>query len=387
MAPTLRIVIIGGGITGAAAAAELAREGQAITLLEQHGIAAMASGWTLGGVRQSGRDPAELPLARAAVEIWGELAKTLGADVEYRRSGNLRLARTPAEVDIIRALVSNQQALGLEVHFLSDNAAIRTVAPEISRNVLAASYCPTDGHANPVKATRAFARFAKEHGAVVREGVAALGITTQGNRVTGVDTSEGFIPADRVIVAAGVNTPSLLSPLGANLPLSIRITHVVQSDPLPSHLLPVFGVANADCAGRQEVDGRLRFSSGAGAWPGDPSEWTERSLAPSAAQIRSVVDRVAQVLPIAAEAPIARSWGGLIDMTPDALPVIDAPRFPSGLVIGAGFSGHGFCLGPVSGLLCADLALGRVPRHDLSAFRLGRFTGRVTTPSQLTLHG
>jgi sarcosine oxidase subunit beta len=93
------------------------------------------------------------------------------------------------------------------------------------------------------------------------------------------------------------------------------------------------------------------------------------------------------VLPIAAEAPIARAWGGLIDMTPDALPVIDAPGYPSGLVIAAGFSGHGFCLGPVSGSLCADLALGRVPRHDLSAFRLGRFAGRVTTPSQLTLHG
>jgi sarcosine oxidase, subunit beta len=131
----------------------------------------------------------------------------------------------------------------------------------------------------------------------------------------------------------------------------------------------------------------LRFSSGAGVWPGDPSEWTESSLAPSASQIRSIVDRVAQVLPIAAEAPIARAWGGLIDMTPDALPVIDAPGYPSGLVIAAGFSGHGFCLGPVSGLLCADLALGSVPRHDLSAFRLGRFAGRATTPSQLTLHG
>ena len=97
----LRIVIIGGGITGAAAAAELAREGQTVTLIEKHGIAAMASGWTLGGVRQSGRDPAELPLARAAVAMWGELAETLGADVEYRRTGNLRLARTPAEVDVI----------------------------------------------------------------------------------------------------------------------------------------------------------------------------------------------------------------------------------------------------------------------------------------------
>jgi sarcosine oxidase subunit beta len=383
----LRIVIIGGGITGAAAAAELAREGQAVTLIEKHRIAAMASGWTLGGVRQSGRDPAELPLARAAVAMWGELAETLDADVEYRRTGNLRLARTPAEVDIMRALVLAQQALGLELHFLSDNAAIRAVAPAISRNVLAASYCPTDGHANPVKATQAFARFARSHGAAIREGMAALAITVKGDRVTGVDSSEGFIPADRVIIATGVNTRSLLLPLGADLPLSIRITHVVQSEPLPSCLLPVFGVANADCAGRQEADGRLRFSSGAGAWPDDPSEWTESSLAPSASQIRSIVDRVAQVLPIAVEAPIARSWGGLIDMTPDALPVIDAPEFPSGLVIAAGFSGHGFCLGPVSGSLCADLALGRVPRHDLSAFRLDRFAGRVTTPSELTLHG
>jgi sarcosine oxidase subunit beta len=283
--------------------------------------------------------------------------------------------------------VHAQQALGLELHFLPDNAAVRDVAPELSRNVLAASYCPTDGHANPVKATQAFARFAKVHGAAIREGVAALAITVEGDRVTGVDTSEGFIPADRVIVAAGVNTPSLLSPLGAELPLSIRITHVVQSEPLSSCLLPAFGVANADCAGRQEADGRFRFSSGAGGWLGDPSEWSESSLAPSESAIRSVVDRVAQVLPVAAKAPIARAWGGLIDLTPDALPVIDGPEHPSGLVIAAGFSGHGFCLGPVSGLLCADLALGRVPRHDLSAFRLARFAGRVTKPSELSLHG
>src|ERR1700719_3550439 len=104
----LRIVIIGGGITGTAAAAELAREGHAVTLIEKHGIAAMASGWTLGGVRQSGRAPAELPLARAAVEIWSGLAETLGADVEYRRAGNLRLARTPAEAALIRSLVLTQ---------------------------------------------------------------------------------------------------------------------------------------------------------------------------------------------------------------------------------------------------------------------------------------
>src|SRR6476659_5551686 len=115
------IIIVGGGITGTAAALSLAERGSDVTLIERRGIAAMASGWTLGGVRQSGRHPAELPLARAAVAIWPGLAETLG-DVEYRRTGNLRLARTPAEVDVIRALVSAQQALGLELHFLSDNA-------------------------------------------------------------------------------------------------------------------------------------------------------------------------------------------------------------------------------------------------------------------------
>ena len=383
----LRIVIIGGGITGTAAAADLARAGEAVTLIEKHRIAAMASGWTLGGVRQSGRDPAELPLARAAIALWSELSDTLGVDVEYRQSGNLRLARSPEEVEVIRKLVEKQRELGLDLHFLSDAAAVRAVAPAISPAVLAASHCPTDGHANPVKATQAFARFAQSHGAAIREGVAALAIVVVGDRVAGVDTSDGFVPADRVIVAAGVNTPALIAPLGADLPLSIRVVHVIQSEPLPPCLLPAFGVANADCAGRQEVDGRLRFTGGAGVWPGDPSEWTAPALAPSASDIRNVVERTAAVLPISAKAPIARTWGGLIDLTPDALPVIDAPAHPSGLVIAAGFSGHGFCLGPVSGLLCADLALRRTPRHDLSAFTLARFKGRAMVPAELTLHG
>ena len=133
----LRIVVIGGGITGTSAAAELAREGHAVTLIEKQAVAAMASGWTLGGVRQSGRHPAELPLARAAVELWGALSDVLGVDVEYRRSGNLRLARDADEAEVIRTLVAGQQARGLDLHFLPDNAAVRTVAPALSRHVRA----------------------------------------------------------------------------------------------------------------------------------------------------------------------------------------------------------------------------------------------------------
>lgn len=380
------IVVIGGGITGTATADALAREGHAVTVIEARRIAAMASGWTLGGVRQSGRDPAELPLARAAVAIWAGLRDTLGADVEYRRNGNLRLARTPAEVDVIRALVASQRAQGLDIDFLPDVAAVRAIAPALSPDILAASFCPTDGQANPIKATHAFAESARRHGATIRESVATRAIRVARDRVTGVETDAGFIPADRVIVAAGVNTPELLRPLGLDLPLSIQIVTVMQSEPLVPCLDQVFGVANADCAGRQEVDGRLRFTGGLRRWGLDPARWTTDSLAPSSNDVQSIVALVAQVLPAAGRAPIARTWGGLIDLTPDALPVIDAPE-SVGLVVAAGFSGHGFCLGPISGLLCADLALARPPRLDLSAFRLGRFKDKAIAAAELTLHG
>src|SRR3954471_13598494 len=108
MSASTDVVVIGAGISGAAAAWELARDGVAVTLLDRYGPAAMASGWTLAGVRQSGRHPAELPLARAAVALWGELDGRLGADVRYRRRGNLRLARTEAEIPVIERLVAEQ---------------------------------------------------------------------------------------------------------------------------------------------------------------------------------------------------------------------------------------------------------------------------------------
>src|SRR5205814_1417532 len=106
------VIVIGGGISGAAAAYEIARAGARVTLIEKGSLASMASGWTLGGVRQSGRHPAELPLATAAVQRWMTLAEELDADVEYRQDGNLRLARTEAEVPTIRAIVEEQRAMG-----------------------------------------------------------------------------------------------------------------------------------------------------------------------------------------------------------------------------------------------------------------------------------
>jgi sarcosine oxidase subunit beta len=380
------VIVIGGGISGTAAAWELARERHSVTLVEARSLAAMASGWTLGGVRQSGRHPAELPLARAAVDIWSGLNDTLGAEVGYRRRGNLRIARNEAEVAVIRALVADQRAQELELDYL-EGAAIREIAPALSGRVLAASFCPSDGHADPAATVQAFAAAARSHGALIREGTRATGLILQGGRIAGVETSAGPIPGDCVILASGVHAPELLAPLGLHVPLSLRLVTVLQTAPLPPLLEPVLGVANADCAARQEIGGRLRVTTGIGPWEHPLDRWRPEDFHPSAAEVATLGQRISAILPAFETAPIARLWGGLIDMTPDGLPVLDAPALAPGLVIAAGFSGHGFCLGPVTGQIAADLALGRECRHSIAPFRLERFKRSDRQATDLTLHG
>jgi sarcosine oxidase subunit beta len=382
------VVVIGGGISGTAAAYELARAGANVTLLEQGSLASMASGWTLAGVRQSGRHPAELPLATAAVAGWEQLCEKLGTDVEYRREGNLRLARSPEEVPVIQAIVDEQRDLGLDLSFLPDNAAVREIAPALAESVLAASYCLTDGHANPIATVRAFATAATRHGATLRTETAVTAIKASGGRVCGVSTRSGDITADVVVVTAGVYTARLCAPLGLDLPIQVSRVAVVQTVPLPPLLRQVLGTAGADFAGRQEVGGRFRLTGGGSPWPHQLEELAHGDdlVLPPAAEVIAAVARGIEVLPALAGASVARVWGGLLDMTPDALPIIERTPDLEGLVIAAGFSGHGFCLGPVTGQIVRDLVLEGTTAFPIQPFRHERFTA-MSGLATATLHG
>jgi sarcosine oxidase subunit beta len=381
------VVVIGAGISGAASAFELATAGLDVVLIDRWGPAAMGSGWSLAGVRQSGRHPAELPLARAAVAQWATLSERLDAPTHYRRDGNLRLARTQAEVAVIARLVDEQASAGLDIRFLADNAAIRAIAPAVAEHVLAAAFCPSDGHADPRATVEAYVAAAARAGARLRFGERALAIETAGGKVSGVVTDAGTIAAGRVVVAAGVLGNALLQPLGLAVPLDVQMVTVMRSTPMPPVLAQVIGVANADCAGRQEVDGRFRATSGVGPWHGAMLDGRTPAVPPTAASLAGTVATFGAVVPAFRAAPIVETWAGLIDMTPDALPVIDTPGAPDGLVIAMGFSGHGFCLGPVTGRIVADLALDRVPALPIAPFALARFARRTGPAEPLTLHG
>jgi sarcosine oxidase, subunit beta len=379
------VIVIGGGISGTATAYELARRGARVTLLERGDLASMASGWTLAGVRQSGRHPAELPLAQAAVARWSHLADELDADVEYRQHGNLRLARTEAEIPVIEQVVRDGIAAGIPMEFHAGSETVREIAPALTEAVHAASYCPTDGHANPLLTVRAFAAAAKRHGAIIRTQTEVRGIVVERGRTRGVQTTAETLAADTVVVTAGVYTPRLLTPLGLDLPLLLTLVPMAQSAVVPPMLDQVLGVSDGAFAGRQEASGRFRLCGSTVVW--NERTHTNDNVMPTLHQVQRTLADAVSVVPGIADIRISKVWGGLIDRTPDVIPVIERIDAVEGLVVGAGFSGHGFCLGPVTGEILADLATTRTTRHPIDAFALDRFASETQRPQALQMHG
>ncbi|WP_319529725.1 FAD-binding oxidoreductase [uncultured Cohaesibacter sp.] len=382
------VIIVGAGITGLSAAVELAERGVRTKLIDAYGPAALASGWTLAGVRQSGRHPAELPLAKLAVSLWPTLHEKLGAETGYRQHGNLRLARSEAEIETIRQLVKDQASIGLELSFLDDIKAIRAIAPALSEDVMAASFCPTDGHADPLMVAEAYLTRARALGVDICFGERVTDLVVANGRVTDVVTDKTTHAAGSVLLATGFLSNPLLAPLGIALPLRKPIVTVIQTAPCAPTLAPVLGVANADMAARQELSGRFRVTSGMEDWTGSLIEEEGKArIRPNVRSIEATIAKVARVLPMLRDLEIEKIWAGALDLTPDALPVIDFAKGIDNLVIAAGFSGHGFAIGPVTGPLAAQTLIGREPDLDISAFRLERFDTMTGAEASLTLHG
>ena len=107
---------------------------------------------------------------------------------------------------------------------------------------------------------------------------------------------------------------------------------------------------------------------------------------PPAADVFTALSRGIEVLPALTDAGVARVWGGLLDMTPNALPIIERVPAFDGLVIAAGFSGHGFCLGPVTGQIVRDLVLEGSTAFPIRPFKQDRFAG-MSGPVAATPHG
>jgi sarcosine oxidase subunit beta len=325
-------------------------------------------------VRQQGRDPREMPLAIAAIARWNELERELDADLQYHREGHLAVYEREEDLPIARTCLAEQRALGLEIDYV-DGADLRELSPGLAPHIVAGTYTPSDGHADPVATTRAFARAAQREGADLRLGVRVTGAQCEGDRITGIETSEGLLGADHVVLAAGAWTRDLVAPLGVDLPIEPAGLQMILGRPMPNRLRQVVQAHDQPLSLKQLRDGKYFIGGG---WPGD-IDMTTGVGTTRPESIDGSLRTATGIYPAIAEMEIERSWVGVEGIALDEIPVIDRLPGYDGCTVAAGFSGHGFALSPISGQLVAEWVLDGSPSLSLDAFSAGRFASLDTT--------
>ena len=422
------VVIIGGGIVGCAAAYYLARRGLAPLLLEGREVAGQQSGRNWGFVRQQGRDPLELPLMIESNRLWRGLEAELGADIEWVQGGNLALAASEERMALFEEWLGIARQVGLDTRLLRQRD-LEAVAPGMHGSWVGGMYTPSDGHAEPAKATEAFARAAAARGATIQTGRMAESLLTANGEIAGVVTDAGEIRTTRLVCAAGAWSAPLLRTVGLRLPRRLVRATVARTTPAPP--ITRAGVWGPAVAFRQRRDGRLNLAAG-GATDYDvtldafrdlrrfwPNYWKNRRLfrlhvgrplgrdlarlwpgargrrafpyerdadpRPNPDKVQGSLSEFRRLFPGLPELAIERSWAGYIDVMPDAVPVLDEAPTPRGLIVATGFSGHGFAMGPIVGRLIAELVADGKASLDIRGFRLARFAEGTARPPRSVL--
>src|SRR5919109_3625754 len=371
------VVVVGAGIIGCAAAYYLARRGARVVVVERGPVPGEQSRKNWGFVRQQGRDPLEMPLVIEANRMWRGLERELGADVEWIRGGNLALAADEARMARFEAWLPIAREFGLETRLLRARD-LGAVVPGLAGGFVGGMHTPGDGHADPEKATDAFARAARAHGASVHLSCAVHGVTTKAGAVSGVVTEHGEIRTPSVVCAAGAWSARLARTLGLSLPQRWVRGTVARTTPAPP--VTPCAVWGPGVAFRQRRDGSFNIAAG-GALDHDvtleslhqlrfflPNFWKNKALfrfhvgrpllasvwaalpgsaarrrplvwdrtlepVPNPAKVRRSLAELQRVLPSLPPLGIARAWAGYIDAAPDLVPVLGEVPGLRGLVL------------------------------------------------------
>ena len=412
------VVIIGGGIIGVSTALFLAERGVKVVLCEKGGLGGEQSSRNWGWVRVMGRDRREIPLAMEALKIWDTLDARVGGETGFRRSGILYISETEQDVANRDAWLALAKPHGVDSRQLTADETRERMAGAAIR-YKGALYTPSDGRAEPQKAVPAIAAGARRAGAHIVTGCAVRGVEKSAGRVSAVVTEKGRIEASTVVLAGGAWSRLFCKGLGIRLPqLKVRNT-VLRTAPVEGG--PAGAGATATYAYRKRLDGGYTIATaGANLHPLVPDtlaffrdfraarraegeavqaglsaqSWRElfeiasvpldrpgaferhRILdpRPDPKSVLKAFEEARKALPKLRTVEPVQIWAGLIDVTPDVVPVISHAKEVPGLVIATGFSGHGFGIGPGAGHLVADLVTGDPPIVDPSEFRLSRFS-------------
>jgi len=412
------VVVIGGGIIGVTAAYELAKKGHSVALLEKGQVGAEQSSRNWGWCRVHGRALPDLPLATLSLRLWSGMNREIGAETGFRHTGMLAALHDPKELAYWEDWLAQAKPYQLDGRILSAEE-MRALVPAASGRWVAGVYSPSDGRAEPSQAAPAIAEAARRHGVTIHQNCAARGMETTGGAVSAVVTERGRIRTQAVLCAGGAWTSLFCRRHGIRLPQAGVFATACRTEAAPN----VFagGINDGTYAFRRREDGgytvalggagrvdltpqnlryafdffplflkrRKKLSFGIGRsfregpevmanWSFDRESPFERIRVLDPPASERLVDKAMRHFradfPALRGLRVVEAWGGFIDSTPDARPVISPVAKLPGFHIATGFSGLGFGLGPASGRLAADLVAGDRPVIDPAPYRYSRFT-------------
>lgn len=411
------VVVIGGGIIGAVTALELASQGVSVALCEKGEIGCEQSSRNWGWVRLSQRDRREIPLMIEAIRSWEGLDARLGRKTGFIQSGIVFTARNARRMARYEAFSRHLAEYQIDSDVL-DGQGVQTLIANNGMKLAGGLHTPFDGRAEPQLAAPAIAEGARDAGAALYTRCAVRSVETSAGRVSGVSTERGRIACSSVVLAGGAWSRLFAGNAGVALPQLKVMNSVLRTTPVAGG--PDMGIWAEGFTLRKRADGGYTVSSASenlhhltpdtfrlarqflpalqaewsslrvrvsGRWHEEaslPRRWVgnERTPfehyrmldpAPDDRSLQRALSAARNAFPVLNTCEVVQSWAGMIDVTPDAIPVISAADSVPGLFLSTGYSGHGFGIAPAAGRLTADLVTGATPLVDPAPFRLSRF--------------
>jgi len=369
-------VVIGGGVVGLSSAYHLARAGVAdVVLVEMGDLGSGSTCKAAGGVRAQFSDAVNVELGLRSLRTFETFHDTFGQEIDLHQVGYLFLLDTPEHVDAFTRNVALQNELGVPSRMV-DVAEATTLSPLVSaEGLLAAAYCPTDGHCTPESVVAGYARAARRAGARLVSHCSVTAIESSAGAVTGVVTEAGTIATDTVVCAAGAWSKDLGAMVGVDLPVEPVRRQILTTEPMSG--------LDADIPFTIDFSTSFYFHrEGPGLLLGmsDPRETPGFKLTRSDEWLSGLGDAIARRAPALSEVGLASGWAGLYEMTPDHNGLVGEAPEVSRFLYATGFSGHGFLMGPAVGEVVRDLYLGRTPVVDVSSLTAARFGGAGLRP-------
>lgn len=411
------VVIVGGGIIGIATAYELAKKGVRAIVVEKGIIADEQSSRNWGWCRKQNRDEKEIPLIKYSLMRWAEISEEIGADISFRATGVTYVSDKESDIAKWEAWNKMAKPYGMDCRMLSAQEA-QQLAYGTEKAWIGGETSPSDGRAEPGIATTRLAEAARKLGVKIFQFCAARGVEVTNGQVSGVYTEKGFVKCSSVVCAGGAWSSLFLRRMGLSLPQASVYSTAFRTEEAPEFLkgnLSVPGLAirrrldggytlGLAAQGRMDVTpqglryafkflkmlqerrGNLKIGIGKtffqgpeafyGKWSFDEKSPFERyrklSLEPDPTLVHRLMSVLEETFPLLKGVKVKEAWSGLIDSTPDGIPVISKVDEIRGLVVSSGYSGHGFGIGLGAGRLTADLVANDNPIVDATPFRFAR---------------